>query len=183
MSSHEIFSSIKEVLHYLKDNDWKISERTLYRHIKQGLLRPDSQKNFHIRKVKAYAKNHLLAAGAVQKLKDEHLQRTKLKKEIILRDEEIKIRRLKRMVEEGKYILRDEVCLELAGRAAVLDVGLKAMVQTRAGEFIQMVGGNGKKTADLVREMMTEIDNALNEFSKDITYEVVFEGPEESDGD
>ena len=102
------FEDVKALLVYLKQEGWKISQRTLYRHIKGGLIRPGSDGRFSMQSVRSYTKAHLMAEGTVQKLEDEQLQRTKLKKEIELRDEEIKIRRIKRMIEEGKYFLKDD---------------------------------------------------------------------------
>ena len=165
---------MKEVLPYLKEAGWKISQRTLYRHRRQGLLRPEPAGNFSRKAVDKYASNYLVATGSVEKIADERLHRKKLELEVSLRDEELKIRKFRYGVEIGQYMLIADFDLQMAGRAVVLEAGLKGTFQARAGEFVAMVNGDEKKTGELVRTMLGELDQALNEFATTREFHVIF---------
>lgn len=78
------------------------------------------------------------------------------------------------MVEEGKYILRDQFELELAARAAVLEAGLKYAIQAKAGEWIDEVKGDHERTGDLIRIATDALNVALNEFATMKEFHVVF---------
>ena len=181
--SEPYFETQAQVLRYLQAEGWKIKKSALSNHVHETKLKPDVNGGFTLKAVVDYARIHLARKDTLQKLEDGQLQRTKLEKEIQLRDEEIKFRKLRRMIEEGKYILKEDVFLELAARAAVLEAGYKGMLQARAGDFIEIVGGNEKKTGDLIRAMTLEYDSMLNEFAKTTGFQVVLEGTENGNSD
>jgi hypothetical protein len=121
-----------------------------------------------------YAKGFLTTRETKRKEDDEELQRRKTKAEIALKEEQLKRERIKRMVDEGRYILREDFEYELAARAAVIESTLKFMIQSDAGEWIAATGGNNEKTGDLIRIMDDALDRALNEFSTLREYHVLF---------
>ena len=83
-----------------------------------------------------------------------------------------------RKVKEGKYILREDVSLELAGRAMALSVGLRSALQIAAQELVLAAGGDKNRADDLVREIEKHLDEALNEFSRPMTFAVTIEHEE-----
>ena len=107
----------------------------------------------------------------------------KLEKEIILKDEEIKARKFRNAIDSGRYVLREDVELELAGKAVVLESGLKAMILAHAGEFVALVDGDEKKTGELVRALTEELDQALNEFATTREFHVIFQANLETTDD
>ncbi len=169
------FESLVEVVDYLDEEGWKISKSTIYEHQKKGMIRPDNGKKYTLKAVVAYAKAYLVLKKTRQKKKDEDLQRQKTLAEIERIQEKTKLEKIIRLNKEGKLIEKESVYLELASRAAVLEAGLKGMVQARARDWVTLVDGDEKKTADLVRELMTEIDLTVNEFATTKEFQVVFE--------
>ena len=65
------------------------------------------------------------------------LQAKKLALEISKLEEEYQERRFKNDIQEGKYLPRDQVYMELAGRAAVFEAGLKQALATRAADLLE----------------------------------------------
>lgn len=68
-----------------------------------------------------------------------------------------------RKVKEGKYILREDVALELASRASALDVSLRSVFRLYAPDYIRMVGGDATKAEELATEFDKNLDAALTE--------------------
>lgn len=181
-SSDRYFKIPSEVLYYLQDEGWKVKKSKFYEDInKKAKLQPDASGNFTLKAVLGYAKTHLPRKDTLQKVKAEELQRKKAAKELEKLDEEIKEKRLKRKIAEGKYILKEEVYFELAARAAVLETDFKGMIQMRGPEFVGLVHGDEKKTGDLIREMMAEVDRVLNGFATTKGFQVVFEDTKDAD--
>jgi hypothetical protein len=171
------FKNRKEVAAFLKKEGWKVSQSTFYEHSKIGMIWPDvEKKRYSLKAVLKYAKTHLVPMGTMQKKKDEDLQRKKIEAEIEWKQEQARREKIKRQKEEGELIERDRIYLELASRAAVLEAGLKGMIQIRAGEFVALVGGDEQKAAELVREITAEVDLVMNEFATMKEFEVVFKG-------
>jgi hypothetical protein len=56
--------------------------------------------------------------------------------------------------------------LELTGRAAVLDSGLKYLVQSRAHEWVRLVDGDTGKITDLIEAVGNDLDQLLNGFAR-----------------
>jgi|GEM_PF-1174247 len=169
------FRNALEITEYLQAAGWKVAKSTLYKHLKEAKLRPDiDKKRFSLKAVMMYARSFLVTEATKQKLDDDLLARKKVKKELEKLEEEIKARRYKRQIEEGKYVPRDIFELELAGRAAVLETSLKGMIQARAGEFVILVGGDENKARDLLREFISELDLTLNEFASTKEFQVLF---------
>ncbi len=96
-------------------------------------------------------------------------------------EEQAKAERFKNDVREGKFIPRDDVEVELAARAGVLATGLRTAFETQMLDFIYLVGGNPKKAADLLLAYERQLDMALNEYSRPITYDVSLEDFYEND--
>lgn len=178
--SDRVFNNPLEVLDYLQAEGWKIAKSTIYNHVNEGKLRPDAGKKFTLNRVLKYAKTHLETEKTRQKKKIEEKQNKKIDLETEKLEEEIKEKKFKREIAEGKYILKENVYLELASRAAVLERGFKGMIQARAGEFVDLIDGDETKTGELVREMILEVDRTLNEFASIKEFQVMFEFKDES---
>lgn len=172
--TRENFKNLREVVAYLKGQDWKVSQATVYKHQNEGKIKSEGDGTFTLKHVLRYARGFLMLREAKQKVDDEELQRRKTKAEIRRIDEQGKFARIKRMVEEGKYILRDQFELELAARAAVLEAGLKYAIQAKAGEWIDAVKGDHERTGDLIRIATDALNLALNEFATMKEFHVVF---------
>jgi hypothetical protein len=173
--TQEKFKNVREVVAYLKGQDWKVSQATIYKHQNDGKIKAEADGTYTVKNVLRYARGFLMLREAKRKVDDEELQRKKTKAEIWRTEEQAKLGRIKRMVEEGKYILRDQFELELAARAAALEAALMFMVQAKAGDWIRMVAGNHQKTQDLINDMTEAHNDTLNEFASEKEFHVLFD--------
>jgi hypothetical protein len=169
------FRNLREVAEYLKASGWKVSQSTVYKHGGEGKIRPNQEGVYSLKAVEKYAGIFLVRKETQQKIIDDELQRKKLLAEVEKLSEQARLARIKRLAEEGRYILRDDLELEMAARAASLEAGLKHIVQLRAGDWISVVTGDGKKTGDLIREMNKAIDLILNEFASMREFHIILE--------
>jgi len=168
------FRNVREVVTYLKGQDWQVSQSTVYKHQREGKIKGEADGAYTLKNVLRYARGFLMLRETKRKVDDEELQRKKTKAEIWRTEEQAKLGRIKRMVEEGKYILRDQFELELAARAAVLEAGLKYTIQAKAGEWVDAVKGDHNLTGDLIRIALDSLNEALNEFASMREYHVLF---------
>ena len=168
------FKNKREVADYLIEEGWKVSRSTVYKHAAEGRIRPDANGIYTLRAVQKYARLHLMQQDTGQKIDDEELQRKKIMAEVAWKTEQARREKLKRMVEEGLYILREDLHLEFAARTATLEAGLRHMVHSSAGDWIALVDGNEKKVGDLIREINGALDALLNEYATTKEFEVIF---------
>ena len=165
-----------EVAEYLKASGWKVSKSSVYGHVKQGKLRPDPKTGtFEVKNVDRYAASYLVREAVREKDKAEDLQQKKLKWEIARLEEQTRREQLKRMTEEGKLIPRDQVELELAARAAILDTMRRNSIISRASERVALVGGDPGKIQDLIQYEMDIHAEEMTQFASTKEYQVLFE--------
>jgi hypothetical protein len=85
--------------------------------------------------------------------------------------------------EVGKYMLKESFRLEMVSRAAVMEIGFKNLIHTRAGEWTRLVGGKSEKTGILIDVLNHEVDNLMNDFSEMRNFRLVFEEDFEEEAD
>lgn len=172
------------VAEYLKANGWKVSKSTLYNRTGKAKLVPREDGLYYLKDVKKYARFFLKRQDTGQRVQEQldEQQRKKMRLEIEKLEEDVARSRMKRQVEEGKYIPRDQIELELAGRAAVLDAGLTHLFQSQAGALIEVAGGDPRKTAEVIHRLIEEKNRFLNQYAAaiDFTVEIVGEETEEA---
>lgn len=175
MAAQENLKDYKTVLEYAHERQRKVEKSKLYRDINEGRLRKQPDGTFKLRDVDRYLAT-LPYTGTPDPVHDKALNRQ-------MRKEEQEIRRIKAVadkeefdlaVKKGKFIPKDQVHLELAGRAATLASGLKTAFEARNLDIITLVEGNPKKSAALVELLEEMLDEALHEYSREMTFEVVF---------
>ena len=132
----------------------------------------------YIRRIRLEKLPELSAAAG-----DDDLSSEKARKEIEKLSEQIQDLRFKRETSQGRWVLKDEFDMELAARAAVFEAGLRHMIDSQVGEWIQAVSGDTAKSTGL-REMVHErLDDMLNEFASTDYFHVMIVGEEEKGED
>jgi hypothetical protein len=172
------FKNARKVTAYLKEQGWKVGKTSVYDHTKAGMLRAEEDGTYTREAVEKYAALHLTKARTRQHQKDEALTRRAKETEIQLKEDQAKLVRIKIAEREGRMIPRDQVDLELAARAGVLEAGLKHLVQDRVAEWIALVAGDQAQLPELIRVMHLDIDRALNEYASTREFHVLFEQTE-----
>ena len=177
------FPALPDVLAHLQEEGWKITKATLYRHQAQGKLLPQADGAFARRAVEKYAKTWLKQQSTGQRINDrmDELQRLKIENEIALQGLDRKRKQLAYDRDMGLLIPRELVEMELAGRAGVLDAGLKHWVQSRTAEWIRTAGGDTTRVGDLINLMTRDLDEHLNSYAAPVEYRIVIDEEEPED--
>lgn len=176
----ETFSNIAVVLAYLYNEGWKVTKTSLYRHQKEGKILPDKDGHYSKKAVDKYARTFLKLQKTGKRVIEgvDELQRRKAENENIRLELGIERDRLALEKERGLYIRREEMEIELAGRAGILVAGLKHWVQSKAADWIAVAGGDTKRTGELINIMSQDVDEHINHYASSKEYEVVIEAEE-----
>ncbi len=166
----------RAVLEYAKEEGRKLGKTKLYEDISKGRLKKQPDGTFKQRDVDRYLAS-LPMAGTTDSVAEKARERQR-------RKEEEEIRRIKAVadkeefdlaVKKGRYIPKEQVHLELAARAVTLSAGIKTAFEAHTLDFVATVDGNPKKGASLVELLENILDEALNEYSRAIEFEVTFQ--------
>jgi len=164
------------VLDYLKETGWRITKTTLYRHHQEGKL-VAREGVFRKADVDRYAKTWLKQQATGKRLAEaaEDLQRQKLERELKRLDIEISQRKLIYDRDAGRLVPREQMEIELAGRAAVLNAGLKHWIYANAMEWIRLVEGDPKRANELIHAMTLSSNEHINSYAAGQDYQVAME--------
>ena len=174
-TGNKSFPDVKSVLSYLQDAGRKISQAQLYKDLKRGYLRRQPDKSFRQRDVDAYAST--LAIVSMPEARTDgviDLAEEKLREEVGKIREQRQSIAFDREIKAGKYILREDVALELASRAAALSLSLRSVFRLNVADYIRMVGGDVSKAEQLAGEFEKNLDMGLNEFSRPMEFRTEF---------
>jgi hypothetical protein len=173
------FTDIKSVLSYLQETR-QIKQAKLYKDVRAGFLRRQKDGTFRRSDVDRYAAS-LKAVALPERQTDDlsALAKQEQEERVLSLQEKRRSIVFDREVKQGRYVLRDEIALELAGRAMALSVGLRSALQVAAPELIQAAGGDKNRADDLMREIEKHLDEALNEFSRPINFTIAIPGHKE----
>lgn len=176
------FKTLLEVTEWLDGEGWKISKSALHRHHRSGRLRPDENGCYPRAAVEKYAISWLKKKTDAEKVKAEKLAEEERKERIGYQAALRKKMELQHAILDGRYVLKDQVYLELASRAAVLDSGIKAVIQLRAEEWLAAAGGDPAKIANLIRAVLHDMEELVNNFSTTRQFHVLFKHEDADSG-
>ncbi|PLW97986.1 MAG: hypothetical protein C0591_05430 [Marinilabiliales bacterium] len=170
------FTSTKQVLDYLLASGYKVSKSTLYDHVKTGFLRSEPGGDYLKAQVDTYAKANLKRIdGTLVKQGDELGRLTLKEKRLQVEKLELANQKVKEEIqrERERWVPRDELDSELAGRVCVLDNGLRHFFWSKAAAMVAVVGGDPMKIDRLVDFMNQELDTQLTAFASTENYQVI----------
>ncbi len=171
----ESFPTQQEVLAYLKAGGYKIEKSALSNHVRNRMLIKKSGA-FKRRDVDSYATLHLQSGATGQTQADKktvELQERKLKAECLRTEEQALKAKIEREAIEGKLIARDDVELELAGRAVALEAGYDHMVYTKTAEWIEICGGDQARADRLINALLEAKNEWLNQYASTADFVVL----------
>lgn len=166
-----------DVVRFLVSLGYQRSGKQFSEDHKAGLIKKNEKGVFTRRAVHQYANRFLIhganadknpVVGEARKLQ---LQCEKLERE----NEEGSF---KFAVLKGRYIPRQDMYLQLAGRAAVLDAGVEQFIRAKASELVAMVDGDQGKLPDFVDSFVNGWKDLLNTYANSQELEVFFRGEE-----
>jgi hypothetical protein len=182
----ESLPHLADVLAWLRGAGWRATKTSVYRHQREGKLRPAADGSYPVRAVERYAQAWLKRQETGKRLQEDQdeLQRRKLTLEIKNQEIELERKRFAHERELGRYIPREEFDLELAGRAGILYLGVKRWLQSRAAEWIAIAGGCSDRTAELSAALLAGWEEHINTYAAPREYAVELEeGDNEKQGD
>lgn len=175
---------VAAVLGFVADAGRKLAKSKLYKDVNEGRLRRQADGTFLVKHVEKYMLS-LPMAGNSEEFVDDVEKRQK-------RMDDAKIRRAEADAEaaefnldrmKGLYAKRDEVMVELAGRAVALREGLKSAFESAMPELVDAVDGDALKVPALRAVIERIVDTSMGEYAKPMIFEVEIGGFEEFGGD
>jgi hypothetical protein len=176
------FPSIADVLDYLRQDGWRVTKTSLYRHQKEGKFLPQRDGSYARKDIDKYARVWLKQQSTGKRIAErtDELQRKKLDQELKNLEIEYERKRLALDKEQEKYIPKELMEVELASRAGILNAGLKHWIQSRAADWIRAAGGDTKRAGELINLMSRDLDEHINSYAAKMEYEVVVDAEEEA---
>jgi hypothetical protein len=167
----------RDVHRFLVAAGWDISERTFYRQVKEGKLTKNSDGLYTARTVKKYAEQYAVRGSGQTVLEiEEDLTAAKLRAET-RRINTVQAREAFRLdVEQGKYLPRADIEMQLAARAVALEAGFDHMVYTKASELVALVGGRQENAELLIAALLAVKDEWFKSYASVEEFEVFFPG-------
>lgn len=182
MQSKMVLKDWRAVLAYVDENGRKLGKTKLFEDIKKGRLKRQPDSTFRMRDVDRYMAS-LPLSGTPDIVAEKAADRQRRKEEADIRRAEAAAKReeFDLAVKMGKFVAREQVHLELAARAVTLAAGLKTAFEARNLDLVAAVDGNPKKSAALLELLEASLDEAMNEYSREMEFQVTFveEGGEE----
>ena len=179
----------RAILTYTEENGRKLKKTKLFDDIRKGRLKKQPDGTFKQRDVDRYMAS-LPMAGTPDIVAEKAADRQRRKEEADIRKAEAAAEReeFDLAVKKGKFVPREQVHLELAARAVTLASGLKTTFEAQHLDLVALVDGNPKKGAALMERLEAMLDEALNEYSREMEFEVTFEAeqteaPEQEDAE
>ena len=166
----------RAVLAHVEENGRKLGKTKMFEDIKKGRLKKQPDGTFRQRDVDRYMAS-LPLAGTPDAVAEKAADRQRRKEEADIRKAEAAAEReeFDLAVKKGRFVPREQVHLELAARAVTLSSGLKTAFEAQHLDLVALVDGNPKNGAALVERLETLLDEALNEYSREMEFEVTFE--------
>lgn len=173
----------RAVLTYTEENGRKLGKTKMFEDIKKGRLKKQPDGTFKQRDVDRYMAS-LPMAGTPDIVAEKAADRQRRKEEADIRKAEAdaEARTFDLAVKKGRYVLKDQVHLELAARAGTLSSGLKTAFEAQGLDIVSLVEGNPKKCTTLIERLESILDEALNEYSREMEFEVTFTEEESAGG-
>ncbi len=173
----EVLANALAVANYLNLQGWRAGKSTVYKHLKEGKLRPHSDGSFLLSDVEKYAIAFLVRKNGSVSAKLDQLQKDRLdaakRKEIAqARHWEIKTNIL-----EGEFVPKDFFERELAKRAAVFKSDLENFARSESAGIINLVAGDAGKGPDLIEYMLARIGRFLERYAEEKEFAVPSQSP------
>lgn len=166
------FPNARRVAIWLEMHGYKVTERSIARHAEVGKLRADlPNRGFSIQAVREYAAAYLTKRQEIASDEQESLAVQKQKVDIALKKEACQLTSLKRQKTEGSLIARRMVESELAGRALVMDFGLKHLALSKADDMIAAVEGNHARAQALIKFLQAAFDELLASYCEPVVFD------------
>ena len=165
-----------EVLKHLRREGFKIGKSKLYKDAGDGLLRIQPDGSVLERDIDRYVRiANLKKPAEISDTELQQLQKSKGEMEVEKLRQQVSDLKFKQDVAQGKYILRSEFEMEMAGRAGALDAGLRHRFMSECRDLTDAVKGDPSLVPVLQEMLGRMLDEALNEYASLDNFQVIIE--------
>ncbi len=155
----ETLPNLLAVVDYLGKQGWSIKKSAVYKHQKEGKIRPGKDGRFRIQDIDAYAEKYLQRLDGSDPVLDS-LQEKKLKADTEKAEAQARHWKIKTEIVEGQYISRDEIQAEWSARNVELRAGLLAWTN----KLPPLLYGREKREISAI--LRDEVHHLLDRFSR-----------------
>ena len=179
--SSEALKNRIEAVAWLKEQGYKVGKSKFYDDVKAGKIKLRDDGSVPVSEIERYVRGEGLIqlSRATGQRGDDDLSEQKLKKEIEKLDWENRKREFEYERDLGNYIPKEELELELASRAGVLESGLRTKIKAHSRDWVRLVEGLPDKVPNLVEAILECLNEQLNEFARLDRFQVEFVSEEE----
>jgi len=159
--------NIKAVYEYLSESGWDVSQATVYRHAKEGLLTQGKDGKFKIRGVDDYAISYLKpvpGSGNADEIGD--LQKKKLVAQVLKAESHAQILALKANRDAGQTMNKTDYFRDLAARVRIFKRDLIQFAFSEAPKIVELVNGDPEMVPDLIFLMKDKFDDFLDRYGR-----------------
>jgi hypothetical protein len=161
-----------DVVDYLSGQGWKVKKSAVYKHRKEGKIRPQADGTFRIADVDRYAETYLKRKDGSESGKLDKLQQEKLVAEISKTKAQAEHWVNKAKASSGSYIPKDQYERDLARRAAVFRSDLETFARADAADMVSLVAGDAGKIPELVTWLLGRFDGFLANYAEEREFKV-----------
>ena len=158
------FKSVAAVIRFLKGKGYRVEKSKVYQDKRKGLLRCGENGTISEDDALAYAVRSELGKVSDAVAEIDQYAGVRSKKEIEKLEVQTEKLRFELDKERGKYILKEDVRLQVAIKLAALEAGIKNTVRVNAADWIHKTGGDAKKERMFCDLVYAEVDLLLGEF-------------------
>ena len=170
-----VYDNRVEALRALQVDGYKIKKSKFYADCKVGLCQLGADGSVTEVEINRYVRRvglQRLAEKSADPATD--MLARKNEKEVERLDEQVSKLRREREILEGRYLDRDVVEMELAGKCAVLEAGLRHLFHTRMVDWIEAAAAHGLPAA--LDTAQQDLNAQFNEFASLDDFEVLIGG-------
>lgn len=165
------FKNMTEVAEYLKGQGWKIGHSKAYTDRKAGKIKAQADGSFLMSDVDRYiVKAELKKSDGVDPVGD--LQNRKSLAEAKKLEAAAELLELKAKIATGKYVPREQMEHELAGRATILKKDIENFFRSSVAEIVTLVDGDQTKTPDLLEHCLDKVADFLDRYAKNKNFQI-----------
>lgn len=161
------FKNVAEVMKWLQAEGYKIKKSKVYNDVKSGFLVQSEDGSFSQNDILAYVHTQSLDKIADNKAgKLDALSEKRLEKEVEKLTVQVQKLTWDMEKDQGKFLPKEDVRMELALKISVFEAGFKHIVATSAQDWASAIGGEPGKYQILIDQINTAIDALLGEFAE-----------------
>jgi len=178
----KILPNALAVVEWLNDQGWKVRKSALYKHRKEGKIRPQADGTFRLVDVEKYAAVHLSRKDGSESGKLDKLQQERVLAETEKSKAQAKHWTTKERILSRSFVPKDLFERELTKRAIIFRNDLEAFGQSEAAGIVNLVKGDPDLVPELIQYLLGKFEDVMDRYAREREFKVLLP-PQETDLD